>query len=36
MIDIRNVLETADVIVISAGAGMSCDSGLPDFRGNEG
>jgi NAD-dependent SIR2 family protein deacetylase len=31
-----DVLKAADVIVITAGAGMGVDSGLPDFRGNEG
>lgn len=30
------ILETADALLISAGAGMGVDSGLPDFRGNEG
>ncbi|MDI1452207.1 Sir2 family NAD-dependent protein deacetylase [Polyangium sp. 6x1] len=29
-------LETARALVITAGAGMGVDSGLPDFRGNEG
>lgn len=29
-------LEWADSLVIAAGAGMGVDSGLPDFRGNEG
>jgi NAD-dependent SIR2 family protein deacetylase len=29
------VLE-ADAILIGAGAGMGVDSGLPDFRGNQG
>jgi NAD-dependent SIR2 family protein deacetylase len=31
-----NLIEQADAIVIAAGAGMGVDSGLPDFRGNEG
>lgn len=31
-----NELENADVIIITAGAGIGVDSGLPDFRGNEG
>jgi NAD-dependent SIR2 family protein deacetylase len=26
----------ADALLITAGAGMGVDSGLPDFRGNEG
>jgi NAD-dependent SIR2 family protein deacetylase len=30
------LLEQADGLVIAAGAGMGVDSGLPDFRGNEG
>ena len=30
------LIEQADAIVIAAGAGMGVDSGLPDFRGNEG
>jgi len=29
-------LQTADALLIGAGAGMSVDSGLPDFRGPEG
>jgi NAD-dependent SIR2 family protein deacetylase len=29
-------LRAADALVITAGAGMGVDSGLPDFRGNEG
>ena len=29
-------IKKADAIFISAGAGMGVDSGLPDFRGNEG
>ena len=30
------VIKDADVFLITAGAGMGVDSGLPDFRGNEG
>jgi NAD-dependent SIR2 family protein deacetylase len=30
------LLEQADSLVIAAGAGMGVDSGLPDFRGNDG
>ena len=30
------VITRADAILIGAGAGMGVDSGLPDFRGNEG
>jgi NAD-dependent SIR2 family protein deacetylase len=29
-------IRSADALLISAGAGMGVDSGLPDFRGNEG
>merc|ERR550534_808461 len=29
-------IKNADAIYITAGAGMGVDSGLPDFRGNEG
>ena len=29
-------IEQADALIIAAGAGMGVDSGLPDFRGNEG
>ncbi|MCH9740447.1 MAG: NAD-dependent deacetylase [Epsilonproteobacteria bacterium] len=32
----RAYIEEADAIYITAGAGMGVDSGLPDFRGNEG
>ena len=30
------ILHAADALCITAGAGMGVDSGLPDFRGNEG
>lgn len=30
------LLDRADGLIIAAGAGMGVDSGLPDFRGNEG
>lgn len=33
---IKNLLKRADSLIISAGAGMGVDSGLPDFRGNQG
>lgn len=33
---IRTLLQQADGLIITAGAGMGVDSGLPDFRGNEG
>ncbi|MDO9079934.1 MAG: Sir2 family NAD-dependent protein deacetylase [Desulfuromonadales bacterium] len=29
-------IRTAEALIITAGAGMGVDSGLPDFRGNEG
>lgn len=32
----KKCIEEADAILISSGAGMGVDSGLPDFRGNEG
>ncbi|MFA9218040.1 MAG: NAD-dependent deacetylase [Sphingomonadaceae bacterium] len=31
-----DLLDQADALVICAGAGMGVDSGLPDFRGNQG
>ena len=30
------LIEAADALIIAAGAGMGVDSGLPDFRGNDG
>ena len=32
----KQLIKDADAILITAGAGMGVDSGLPDFRGNEG
>ncbi len=32
----KEQIENADAILITAGAGMGVDSGLPDFRGDEG
>lgn len=32
----KESIQSADAILITAGAGMGVDSGLPDFRGNEG
>ncbi|MEN9314616.1 MAG: hypothetical protein RIS35_1009, partial [Pseudomonadota bacterium] len=32
----RQLLKSADALVIAAGSGMSADSGLPTFRGNDG
>lgn len=34
--DAKELIKSSDTIVITAGAGMGVDSGLPDFRGNEG
>lgn len=31
-----DIIASADALIIGAGAGMGVDSGLPDFRGNEG
>ncbi|NIE98251.1 NAD-dependent deacetylase [Acinetobacter sp. Tr-809] len=33
---IKTIFKQADALIISAGAGMGVDSGLPDFRGNQG
>ena len=30
------LIQSADALIIAAGAGMGVDSGLPDFRGNQG
>lgn len=32
----REIIASADAVLITAGAGVGVDSGLPDFRGNEG
>ncbi|OHE88838.1 MAG: NAD-dependent deacetylase [Verrucomicrobia bacterium RIFCSPLOWO2_12_FULL_64_8] len=32
----RRAITAAEAIIVTAGAGMGVDSGLPDFRGNEG
>jgi len=32
----REVIQSVEAIIITAGAGMGVDSGLPDFRGDEG
>jgi NAD-dependent SIR2 family protein deacetylase len=34
--EIKQIINEAEVVLITAGAGMGVDSGLPDFRGNEG
>ena len=34
--EIKQIINEAEAILITAGAGMGVDSGLPDFRGNEG
>ena len=31
-----DLIKQADALIVAAGAGMGVDSGLPDFRGNEG
>ena len=36
IIKAKKFINDADAILITAGAGMGVDSGLPDFRGNEG
>ncbi len=36
ILNAKEAIEGADAILITAGAGMGVDSGLPDFRGNEG
>jgi len=36
MKEIEEMVAQADAIVITAGAGMGVDSGLPDFRGTKG
>jgi len=33
---IKQTIQEADAILITAGAGIGVDSGLPDFRGDEG
>jgi len=32
----KKIIEEAEAVLITSGAGMGVDSGLPDFRGNEG
>lgn len=34
--NIRKVINESEIVIITAGAGMGVDSGLPDFRGNDG
>lgn len=36
IVKIKNMLSQANGLLITAGAGMGIDSGLPDFRGNHG
>ncbi len=36
ILNAKEAIENADAILITAGAGMGVDSGLPDFRGNDG
>ena len=33
---IKKIIADADAVIITAGAGMGVDSGLPDFRGDLG
>ena len=33
---IKKIIAEADAVIITAGAGMGVDSGLPDFRGDAG
>ncbi len=33
---VKEIVKESDALLITAGAGMGVDSGLPDFRGNEG
>ena len=34
--EIKQIINEAEAILITAGAGMGVDSGLPDFRGKDG
>lgn len=34
--EVARTLDAADALLVTAGAGMSVDSGLPDYRGNHG
>ena len=36
IIQAANLINNAKAILVTAGAGIGVDSGLPDFRGNEG
>lgn len=36
LIEAADIIRNAEALVITAGAGMGVDSGLPDFRGNQG
>jgi len=36
LVEAADIIKSAGVLVITAGAGMGVDSGLPDFRGNQG
>jgi len=36
LIEAADAIKNAEVLIITAGAGMGVDSGLPDFRGNQG
>ena len=34
--ELKKIINNSEAILITAGAGMGVDSGLPDFRSNEG
>jgi len=36
IIKVQQYIKEADAVLITAGAGMGVNSGLPDFRGNKG
>lgn len=36
MSKIKNIISQSDYLIITSGAGMGVDSGLPDFRGKNG
>ncbi|OMJ65164.1 hypothetical protein SteCoe_38983 [Stentor coeruleus] len=36
ILKVRDIIKQSDFLIITAGAGMSVDSGLPDFRGPQG
>lgn len=36
LIQAKNIIKSCDFLMITAGAGLGVDSGLPDFRGPTG